>query len=318
MKISVIGKTRAVTHWLEDCVAGLIDAGHQVQVLSSRDPRLSPSIDRLLLSSALGAPRAAWIARAVQRFQPDLILAMAGYDFSPEILQRLHALPGRAPLVAWIGDAFADNARQMAQYFDHVFYIDSQFVAAHQALGLTPPCSYLPHAANLRLGAPDNTPRAARLVFVGNPTPQREALLGALRVPVELVGPGWKPFRAVDHVLVQRRIGIDELAQAYRSHVGVLNIRHERNVSAGLNQRSFDPYLLATPVVSDAQPDLVACFAEGAEVLVYRSADELDDIAARLAREPEMAQRIGEAGRARVLAEHGYRHRIAQIAAAVL
>ena len=318
MKISVIGKTRAVTHWLEDCVAGLIEAGHQVQVCSSRDPRLSPSIDRILLSPALGAPRAAWIARAVQTFQPDLILAMAGYDFSTEILERLQALPNRAPLVTWIGDAFAENAVRTARYFDHVFYIDSHFLTTHRELGLGPACSYLPHAANLRLGEPDNTPRVPRLVFVANPTPQREALLGALHTPVELIGPGWKPFAQVEHVLVQRRIGIDELAMAYRSHVGVLNIRHERNVLGGLNQRSFDPYLLGTPVVSDDQPDLAACFEPGREVLVYRDAAELDEIAARLARDPAEAVRIGAAGRARVLAEHRYAHRIAKIASVVL
>ena len=83
---------------------------------------------------------------------------------------------------------------------------------------------------------------------------------------------------------------------------------------AGLNQRHFDPYMAATPVLSDDQPDLSRCFELGREVLVYRDAAELDDIHARLQREPRYAAATGDRGRRRVLAEHTYAHRLDTLA----
>jgi spore maturation protein CgeB len=67
-------------------------------------------------------------------------------------------------------------------------------------------------------------------------------------------------------------------------------------------------------VVTDDQPDLQRCFEPGQEVLVYRGADDLNDIYERLRRTPSEAARVGENGRRRVLAEHTYRHRLEVIA----
>ena len=91
MRVTLIGKIGSVTHWLEDCAAGLLAAGHTVQLCPTRDPRLNAAIERLLLVRRLGAPRAAWTARAVGRFRPDLIVAVRGYEVPLRILDRLRA-----------------------------------------------------------------------------------------------------------------------------------------------------------------------------------------------------------------------------------
>ena len=114
-----------------------------------------------------------------------------------------------------------------------------------------------------------------------------------------------------------RRIGLKALAAVYRTHLGVLNIHSEIHVISGLNQRHFDPYHFCTPVISEAMDDLGSCFDDGSEVLIWHSIEELNDIYARLRREPETAKRIGEAGRRRVMAEHSYGRRLDQLAAAV-
>jgi len=67
-------------------------------------------------------------------------------------------------------------------------------------------------------------------------------------------------------------------------------------------------------VLTDDQPDLARCFDLGREVLVYRDADELNDIHARLQREPGYAAAIGDRGRRRLLAEHTYAHRLDTLA----
>jgi spore maturation protein CgeB len=48
-------------------------------------------------------------------------------------------------------------------------------------------------------------------------------------------------------------------------------------------------------------------------MLVYRDAEDLNDLYARLRREPDAAVVIGVAGRRRVLAEHTYQHRLATL-----
>ena len=77
-----------------------------------------------------------------------------------------------------------------------------------------------------------------------------------------------------------------------------------------MNQRHFDPYVVATPVVSDGQADIEYCFDPNTEMLVYRDVEELNDIYARLQREPQRATAIGIKGRQRVLQEHSYAHRL--------
>jgi spore maturation protein CgeB len=302
---------------MEDCAFGLGAAGHDVRTCPTRNPRLSIAIERMLFSPVLGAPLARRIVRTARQFRPDLILAMRGFDVPREVLIRLRSLPNRPPLVAWVGDLFVETDRAIAALYDLIGYTDSFFVQRHRVMGFASSNLYLPHAASSRMGEPDATMRLPRLVFVANPTPHRVDLLARVRARIELHGPGWKPIPNAPHAINAGRLDVSALAMAYRSHIGVLNIRHEANVVHGLNQRSFDPYLVGTPVVSDAQPDLEHCFEAGSEVLVYRDADELDDICLRLEREPRIALDIGAAGRRRVMAEHCYRHRIDRIMAAL-
>jgi spore maturation protein CgeB len=100
------------------------------------------------------------------------------------------------------------------------------------------------------------------------------------------------------------------LAAIYVAHAASLNIRNAANVVAGLNQRSFDPYLFGAAVVSDDQPDLARCFEPGVETLVFRSIPELDALHAKLKRDPAWAAGIAAKGLARIQAEHTFAHRL--------
>jgi spore maturation protein CgeB len=315
MKIFVLGKLGSVVHWAEDSIAAFQAAGHDVRFGVTRNPRLSPAIERLLLARWTGAPRAAGLVRAIRRFSPDLILAIVPYHMPLAILEHVAGLPGRPPFLGWIGDSFSIESAPAAALFDAVAYTDSGLLAAHRQFGWPTPAIYLPHAANPRLdrGIADPRSRHRDMVFVANPTPHRLALVSQIRTPVRLFGAGWTRLPPTGHEIHARHVGIDELASLYRSPLAVLNVRNENNVLAGLNQRHFDPYLAATPVVSDDQADVARCFDPATEILVYRNADELNDIYARLQREPDRAAAIGANGRRRVLAEHTYQHRLAAL-----
>lgn len=312
MKVFVLGKLGSVTLWTENSVAGFGAAGHEVRLGVTRNPRIHHAIERLL-------PRAARIGREIAEFGPDLIVTIAAYLVPPAILRHVAALPNRPPLVAWVGDRFSALDRPTAELFDAVAYTDSGLLALHRELGFTPPAAFLPHGVSALLdsGLADRRARRNSMVFVAHPTPHRVALVSQVRLKLQLYGPGWQRLPATEHLIDARRVAPGELATIYRSHLAVLNVRNERNVVDGLNQRHFDPYLAATPVVTDDQADLERCFETGREILVYRDADELNDIYARLQREPQLVAAIGEAGNRRVLAQHTYGQRLSRLAALV-
>lgn len=316
MRLFVLGKRGSVTHWTEDAVAGFRAAGHDVCLGSTRNPIVHRSIEQILLARWTGAPLAARIRRAVTRFSPDLILAITAYHTPVAIVEHLATLPNRPPMVGWVGDLFSDESRCLAGLFDAVAYTDTGLLGLHNELGFPSRAVFLPHAASPRLRPirQEARDRQTDMVFVANPTPHRLALVGQVRTPMQLYGPGWHQLGQTRHQIHPGRVGLDELAAIYGAHLAVLNVRNEGNVLTGLNQRHFDPYLLGTAVVSDDPGDLSLCFEPGLEVLVYRDADELNDIYARLQRHPEKASAIGEAGRRRVLAEHTYGHRLAALA----
>ena len=316
MKLLVLGKRGSVTHWTEDAVAGFRAAGHDVRFASVRNPSLHRSIEAILLARWAGAPRAAYIGRAVARFSPDLILVITAYHTPLPILAHIAVLPHRPPIIGWVGDRFSAEEREVAALFDAVAYTDTGLLALHAELGFRCRAVFLSHAANLRLagGPADKQPRKPEMVFVANPTPYRLQLVSQVRAPMQLYGPGWTRLPRTPHHIHPRRVGIRELATIYHTHLAALNVRNEDNVLIGLNQRHFDPYLSGTPVVADDQGDLPRCFESGREMLVYRDVDELNEIYARLQRQPAEATTVGEAGRRRVLAEHTYGHRLMTLA----
>lgn len=313
MRVFVLGKPREVTHWTEDCLAGFQAGGHQVALGVTRDARIGAGLERLLMTGWTGAIPVRRILAAIRAFRPDLILAVRAFATPLPILERVAAMPGRPPLLGWVGDGFSAADRPVADLFDAVAYTDTGLVTQHATLGFTPPASYLPHAANPCLGGPP-APRQPRLVFVANPTAHRRTVVEGLAQPITLVGPAWTSIPGIDHTIQAQRVGVEELATLYRTHLGVLNIHHEGNVVDGLNQRHFDPALSATPVLTDAQADLPRCFDPGREVLVWHDTAELNDLHARMLRDPAWAQAIGTAARRRVMAEHLYVHRLDALA----
>jgi len=309
VKIFLVGKSGSITHWLEDAAEAFRAEGHSVRVGAVRRRWLSPGLE-----TALAEPLAAAMARSASRFAPDLILAIGGFHVPAGHLARLAALPRRPPLAAWVGDVFDDGSRAAAAAYDIVAYTDSRMLACHGALGFVSKAIFLPHAANAGPPPPPRA-RAPRMVFVGAATPGRRAAVQAIGSPIALYGPGW--IGDGHHEVHGGRIAHAAVGGLYAGHLAALNIRNEANVLSGLNQRSFDPCLSATPVLSDAQGDLERCFEPGSEVLVWRDAEELNAAYDRLRQHPEDAARIGEAGRRRVLAEHRFAHRLATLKAAL-
>jgi spore maturation protein CgeB len=307
VKLLLIGRIGGITHWLEDAAAAFRAEGHVVRVGAVRRSWLNAGLE-----AALAPSLADLMAGTARRFAPDLMLVIGGFHAPAPFLERLAALSGRPPLVGWVGDRFDGKAAAAARLYDLIAYTDSGLLVRHGDLAFATPALFLPHAANLS-AAPPSANRARRMVFVASATPGRRALIGQVAAPIAIYGPGWRRSPDERHEIHSGRVAHRAVAGLYARHLAALNIRNECNVLSGLNQRSFDPCLSATPIVTDRQGDLERCFEPGVEVVVYGDADGLEAAYDRLRRFPEEAARIGEAGHRRVLADHGYGRRLAAL-----
>lgn len=305
MKLFLLGRWRSVNHWLEDAAHAFAAAGHEVRTGFVRRPPVP-----LALETAFGPRIGEALARRVRRFDPHLILVIGGLHAPRPMLEPIAALPGRAPLVGWVGDRFEEAARPLADLYDLIGYTDTALKARHEALGLRSRTHFLPHAADPSGEWPAPARRARRMVFIANPTPDRRTVVAAVREPLALYGPAWRTSDGQHHEIHARRLPAAALRGLYGGHLAALNIRNEFNVLAGLNQRNFDPCLAGAALVTDDQPDLSLCFEEGVEVAVWRDLDELNAIYQRLLGEPDFASDLAERGRRRVLAEHTYPARL--------
>lgn len=317
MKVYVLGKARNITGWLEGCVAGLRLGGHSVRVGITRHPILSAGIEKRLMSAAFGPSLAERLGSSVARFRPDLVIGVLAYTLPVEVLAHIASLPGRPPLVGWVGDVFSPAERDLAEVFDLAAYTDTALLRRHRELGFRSPATYLPHAADPRLAQTPPSVRGSELVFVGTPSRRRRDLFGGVRAPLHLYGSGWRRADAPNHRVTARRVGRRSLGRLYASALAVVNAPNEENVLNGLNQRNFDPYVCGTAVITEDQPDLARCFEPGAEVFTYRTGEELDAVCRQVLASPEMALKVGVQGQRRVAAEHTYAHRLQAIVRAL-
>jgi spore maturation protein CgeB len=252
------------------------------------------------------------IARKAERFGPDLILAIGGFHTPAPVIAALRDSRARAPIVGWVGDTFGAEAAPLAALYDLVAHTDSALEARHRALGFVPPALWLPHAANPHRRAPDRG-RSDPMVFIAAASPGRRRVVEGIAEPIVIHGPGWRDAPPAGHRIAGGRAPYRRLAGIYAHHAASLNVSNAVNVVAGLNQRSFDPYLFGAAVVGDDQPDLDRCFEPWREVLVFRSPEELNAVHARVRGESGFAATVAARGLARVLAEHTFAHRLSAL-----
>jgi spore maturation protein CgeB len=314
LRIAVAGKAGSITHWLEDATGAWRADGHDVRLAITRRPWLAAPLETALAGAIAGRLRA-----FLRRFAPDLIVAIGAYHVPLPLLEAIATLPGRPPLVGWVGDAFTDEAAAPARLYDLVGYTDSALLARHGEWSFASRALYLPHAIDPRAAAPPGAfhDRDRRMVFVANPTPLRRAMVAGIGQPIAVFGPGWRTAEAPAHDIRPGRVAARRVPALYAAHRAALNIRNELHVLSGLNQRNFEPCLAGAALITDDQPDLTTCFDPGTEVLVWRDVDELNGLYAQVLGDPDFAGRIAAAGRARVLAQHTFAHRLATLTKAL-
>jgi spore maturation protein CgeB len=285
-----------------------------------------------------GAQDEAAVLRTVEQARgADLVVKASGVGVFDTLLERaVLALQGpRTAVVYWDVDAPAtldrmqadatDPLRPLVPRYDLVLtYGGGEPVRrAYLALGARDcipiynaldPSTHFPVAPDPRF--------AGDLGFLGNRLPDREARVEAFFLQAAALRPG-RCFLLGGSGWADKVVpaNVEHLGHVYTADhnafnctpLAVLNISRESMARYGFSPatRVFEAAGAAACLVTDAWEGLEQFFAPGSEVLVARSGDEVAQHLDALDR--ARARAIGQAAYRRVLAEHTYDHRAAQL-----
>jgi len=87
-------------------------------------------------------------------------------------------------------------------------------------------------------------------------------------------------------------------------------------MKGAVNQRVFDVPSAGAFLLTDRRAQLDSLFEPGVEIALYESPEQVPELLARYLADKPARERIARAGRARVLAEHTYAHRLKALLAA--
>ncbi len=160
------------------------------------------------------------------------------------------------------------------------------------------------------------------LSFLGNRLPDREArveqffLRPAALLPSHSLligGSGWETKALPANVRHIGHVGTAQHNVLFASSLATLNINRDSMARYGFSPptRIFEAAGAGACIITDAWDGIELFLEPGAEILTAASGEDVAENLAALDR--ETAQRIGAAGRARVLAHHTYRHRAQQV-----
>jgi spore maturation protein CgeB len=162
----------------------------------------------------------------------------------------------------------------------------------------------------------------ADLAFLGNRLPDREARVeqfflapaAALRQRQFLIGGnGWETKAMPENVRHLGHVFTHEHNAFNCTPLAVLNIARDSMANIGFSPatRVFEAAGAAACLITDAWEGIELFLEPNEEVLVARDGQDVIDLVGQLT--PERARAIGEAALERVLAEHTYAHRGAEV-----
>jgi spore maturation protein CgeB len=267
----------------------------------------------------------------------DVVIKASGVGVFDDLLERevLSLQRAGTAVIFWDVDAPAtldrmaadpaDSFRALVPKFDLILTYGGgdPVVSAYRAMGARD-CIPIYNALDTTSHhpVPVETRFAADLTFLGNRLPDREKrvedffLAAAAQLPERrflLGGSGWGDKSLPDNVRYLGHVFTADHNALNSSALAVLNINRDSMASYGFSPptRIFEAAGAAACLISDAWPGIELFLEPGREILLADSGAEVAAILSRLTREE--AKQIGQAGCRRVLAEHTYGHRAAQV-----
>ncbi len=270
----------------------------------------------------------------------DVIVKASGVGVHDELLEAaVLDSRGSALAVFWDVDAPATLARLEADALDPLCALVPEYdlvltygggdavVERYRALGARD-CVPVYNALDPTTHHPvEPDPRfACDLTFLGNRLPDREArvdeffLRAAALAPERtflLGGAGWDDKPLPPNVGCLGHVSTNDHNALNCTPLAVLNVSRESMAANGFSPatRVFEAAGAGACVVTDAWDGIELFLEPEREVLVAHDGTDVARLVEEL--EPERAQAVGAAARDRLLAEHTYAHRAAQVEAAL-
>ena len=260
------------------------------------------------------------LERALAEVRPDLVLVIGVPELDPPVVEGLRQSSG-GRWVNWFPDDLrtVDQAAAVAWPYDDVFVAGSDVASRMEAI-LHREVHLLPLAADPSVYRPVRSrgqQYRANVVFAGSATPRREALLQhVVEFGLALWGPGWRGTSLRDYCRGEA-LKTEEFVQAYGGASVAVNIHHTNDggdaEEAFCNQRCFELASVGVLQVVDRRADLERWFTPEDEILIFENALHLRRIVEDALQDQTAVERIAQAGRARVLAQHTYVHRMMKV-----
>jgi spore maturation protein CgeB len=320
------------------CARALRELGHRVRELSLQhflpayqalnarrgDPRHAAVCEAL--SAALVRLVGEAIVAELTDDPPDLVFALAQAPLDPQALESLRALGCRR--ARWVCEDFRviPSWKALAPHYERVFHVQPDgFPPALRAAGGSD--AYLPMAFDPAvhrpesLSAEEHARYGADVSFVGAGYHNRVRLLPALAdLGLRIWGTEWPRVPPFDGLMPEPnvRVSPETANKIYCASRVNLNLHSSpwcdgvNPVGDFVNPRTFELCGAGAFQLVDERRDLARHFRPGVELATFRDGAECRrQLEHYLARDDER-RAIAAAGRARALAEHTYRHRMAE------
>ncbi len=265
-------------------------------------------------------------------FQPDIILALAQAPLSPNTLANLRAF--NAPLIFW----FVENHRvtpywkSLAGCYDYFFHIQKGFTNLLENEGAVG-VHYLPQAVDplihhpVRLSAREIKKYGAPLSFMGAGYPNRKKFFSELiDLPLTIWGTEWDLETPLGGRVrnKNRRLAPGEYVKVYNATDINLNLHSSISevmidpVADFINPRTFEIPACGGFQLVDERDGLADVLTPGEEIEIFRSITELREKIEYFINHPEKREAIAEAGGQKVLQNHTFVHRMAEMMSIVI
>ena len=265
--------------------------------------------------------------------RPDLIIAIAQAPLEAPIIERLKQL--KVPIVFW----FVENFRTLpywesvASHYDYFFTIQRGEFFEKLAKAGAKNIGYLPQAASpsrhipLKLTADEKERYGSDLSFMGAGYPNRRQFFnGLLDYDFKIWGTEWELESGVGERVMNKnvRLAPEEYIKIFNASKINLNL-HSSAVPAGIdpvsdfvNPRVFEVAACSAFSLVDARDELPPLMEPGKEIETFSSLAELREKADFYLRNPEKRNKIANAGRKRVLADHTFERRMVELLRVVI
>ena len=252
---------------------------------------------------------------AAQRPFDVVFTYLSGEQVSSDTLETLRglgapivnlALNDKETFVGKIRNGHATGARDICRHFDLCWTSTMDALEKYVVEGATP--LYLPEGANPDIHRPYDEEKIYDVSFVGQCYGDRPEIIGKLResgVRVETFGPSWPsgPLTMEEMVRTWSRSKIN------LGFGGVLG--HKETYC--LKGRDFEVPMSGGLYLTEHHAELVPFYDVGCEIVTYNGFDDLREKIRWLLANPDNADAIRQAGRARALREHTWEMRFDRV-----